>query len=155
DVVSVVPTAITDPATGGQVVLVAATDPDTSDGDRGGIYRSADGGKSFRHLSGTPSNLPLGSATFLVQDPGNADQFYAAFPGFGVFRSGGGGESGGQTWQAVNNNLSGLTRLPDSLRIELAVHNNAAAHTNAVYAAVVAHPTTALAAAAAKGAKTI
>jgi hypothetical protein len=125
---SVLPTALLDPATGQQVVLVAAIGPaDFINGvvvNTGGIFRSADGGRTFLTLAGAfAGQLPVGRATSVVADPvpqvsNAANQlFFAALPGQGIYR----GTNGGQTWVPVN---TGLTGIADSFRIQLAVNNN-------------------------------
>jgi hypothetical protein len=104
----------------------------------GGMFRSTDMGDSFVRISGNGSSgLPDRAVSSLVADPGNPNRFYAAVPAFGgaignegVYRS----DDGGVTWAAMN---AGLTGLDNSVRILLAVHNNAVQGTNAVYAAVL------------------
>jgi hypothetical protein len=104
-IVSVVPTAVTDPGTSQQVVLVAAL-------DGAGVMRSKDGGQTFQAVrivdqSGNPvtdargNQLVLsGAATDLIADPLNKDRFYAAVVPFGgtsksaVFES----DNDGATW---------------------------------------------------------
>ena len=134
---SVVPTAIGTSLVD-QVVLAAAI-------DGGGVYRSTDGGEFFTPVSGTSGssdgldndadgtvdelgelNLPGGSASYLVADPGNINRFYAAIPGQGIFRS----DNGGANWIEVNNGLSGI----GAANVELSV---SAAAGNPVYAAFV------------------
>ncbi|MEO8191977.1 MAG: glycoside hydrolase [Acidobacteriota bacterium] len=73
--------------------------PDLSTGD--GIYKTTDGGKSWRHL-GLRDGQQIGA---LVVDPGNPDRVFAAVLGHpygpnperGVFRS----TDGGQSWEKV------------------------------------------------------
>ncbi len=73
--------------------------PDLSTGD--GIYKTIDGGKSWRHL-GLRDGQQIGA---LVVDPGNPDRVFAAVLGHpygpnserGVFRS----TDGGQNWEKV------------------------------------------------------
>src|SRR5215831_3047957 len=68
---SIVPTSIS----GGQVVLAATADK------QGGVYRSADGGKTFVRISGAQgSGLPDAGVSSLIADPGNSNRFYAAVP---------------------------------------------------------------------------
>lgn len=50
-----------------------------------GIYRSADFGRSWTHLSG--SALPAGSVFALAEDPQNTDRFYADVSPHGIYRS--------------------------------------------------------------------
>ena len=139
---SVVPTALTDIGTGQQVILAAAD-------DGGGVWRSIDGGVSFTQISGAAAttdgvdndgdgltdeagelNLPTGSASQMVADPGNSSRFYVAIPGSGVHRS----DDGGVTWQRVNGTGANVLGGVPAQRIELAV---SAAAGNAVYAAVI------------------
>jgi len=119
-----------------QVVLAATI-------DGGGVYRSTDGGTTFTIISGSSGstdgldndadgaideagelNLPFGSASHLVPDPTNANRFYAAVPGNGVFRS----DNGGANWVLLPNlNTAGMAR------IELSV----SAAGGAVYAGLI------------------
>src|SRR5262249_2058622 len=63
---------------GKEVVLVA--------GNRNGVWRSIDGGNNFTNVSdGALNDLPVGGATQLVGDPGNASRFYVGLPGNGVY----------------------------------------------------------------------
>jgi hypothetical protein len=125
---SIVPTSLT--TLTGQVILAATLF------DRGGVFRSSDGGVTFTQLSRNPvSGLPRAGVSDLVPDPGNANRFYAAVPAAfgggsnaGVYRS----DDGGQTWTSVS---SGLTDRFSSLRILLAVHNSPG--NNVIYAAVI------------------
>lgn len=135
---SIVPTSI-GTSLADQVVLVATI-------DAGGVYRSTDGGDTFSLISGSSGaadgldndadgttdeagevNLPAGNASHLVADPGNANRFYAALPGRGVFRS----DNGGANWVQVN---TGLTGVGAASRIELSV---SAAAGNPVYAGLI------------------
>lgn len=161
---SIVPTSL-GTSRADQVVLVATV-------DGGGVYRSTDGGNTFTLISGTSGvgdgldndadgttdevgerNLPFGNASHLVGDPGNANRFYAALPGQGVFRS----DNGGANWIQVNTGLNAISTdgvdndadgaideagesIGGTFRIELSVHNNAGAGTNAVYAMFVSQP---------------
>jgi hypothetical protein len=108
---TVVPTQVL--VSGQQVVLV---------GSNTGISRSTDGGNTF-------TQVLAGNVTDIKADPSNASRFYAAVTNQGVFQS----TDGGSTWNAVN---TGITGIAGTSRIELAVHNNGIAGTNAVYAAL-------------------
>ena len=77
--------------------------------DRGGVYRSVDGGMSWK-ASAAGMN-PEASVADLVFDPTNADVLYAADLSSGVYRS----EDGGESWQPVNNGLR--TRAVNALTI--------------------------------------
>lgn len=125
---SVVPTSLN----GGQVVLVAGAI------GTAGVYRSVDGGASFSRISGNgasglPGNL---AAVDLVADPGNPNRFYAAIGissvGQGIYRS----TDGGVTWVNVSAGITGLGGA--AVRMRMAVHNNSAAGTNALYVGVIA-----------------
>ena len=123
---SVVPTAISSGGVNGQVVLVSTLF------DKGGVYRSTNGGNAFTRVSGG-SGLPDGGVSSLVSDPTNHLRFYAGVPqafgggsAAGVYRS----LDGGQTWSAVN---VGLSSIATSSRILLSVSRN----TGVVYAMVI------------------
>lgn len=76
-------------------------------------------------------NLPNGSASHLVADPGNPNRFYAAIPGAGVYRS----DNGGIAWQQINIGLGNATvNAATATRIELAV---SPVGPNPVYAALI------------------
>jgi hypothetical protein len=100
-------------------VLVAAR---ARSGRRGGVYVVTNDGR-------TTQRTLLGDVSHLVGDPGDANVFYAAIPGKGIFRSALAGAEG--SWQAVNAGLP----FAAATRIELAVHRSATA--NVVYAAFV------------------
>lgn len=107
-----------------QIVLVAASDA------TGGIFRSADGGNTYTRISGAAgSGLPNAGVTDVVRDPLNSLRYYTAIPGQGIFRT----LDGGLTWAAVN---TGITTGLDgaNARTLLAVHANAGAGTNTVWA---------------------
>jgi hypothetical protein len=136
---SIVPTRLD----GGQVVLAGALYAGDNLGSHlltpgGGLYRSTDGGVTWKQLSGAPgTGLPAEGVSDLVADPGNPNRFYAAVSDWvfgatgneGVYRS----DDGGQTWAKVNNGLAGLDT---PSRILLAVGNSVAG--NDVYAMVLA-----------------
>ncbi len=122
-----------------QVVLVASRTT--------GLFRSTDGGDNFTLISGTPAtgdgldnngdgvvdeagelNLPAGAVIHLGADPGNANRFYTAITGVGVFRS----DNGGANWVATNN--AALAGVAGTSRIEVSV---SAAAGNPVYAALI------------------
>ncbi|WP_428938046.1 hypothetical protein [Fontivita pretiosa] len=104
-------------------ILVAARSRPGNSSNKAGVWLSSDGGKQFRQVF-------AGEVSHLVGDPGNANRFYAAVPGRGVFRSASGGASG--SWTAVNNGLAGFAT---ASRIELAVHHSAGG--NVVYAGII------------------
>jgi photosystem II stability/assembly factor-like uncharacterized protein len=123
---SVVPTALD----GGQVVLAGAR-AGPSESQPGGVYRSADGGATWKFISGT-GNLPVGPVSFLTGDPGNANRFYATIQEptvTRIFRS----DDGGLTWTSKTEGITGNVEFLS--RIELAIHNDL--NNNVVYAAVM------------------
>jgi hypothetical protein len=136
---SIVPTRLN----GGQVVLAGALYAGDNLGSHlltpgGGVYRSTDGGVTWKQLSGAPgTGLPAEGVSDVIADPGNPNRFYAAVSDWvfgatgqeGVYRS----DDGGQTWARVG---SGLTGLDAPSRTLLAVGNSAAG--NDVYAMVIA-----------------
>lgn len=70
----------------GEILLVAVVDPadsSTDVTDRGGLFRSLDGGASWKRLSGfSGTGLPLGSVTHVVADPDlGSCRLYAAVSG--------------------------------------------------------------------------
>jgi photosystem II stability/assembly factor-like uncharacterized protein len=99
-------------------------------GDRG-VWKSTDGGMTWRNLN--PANLPAlnRSGTDVVLDPRDSRRVFAAILGMGVYRSTAGGEPG--TWEKL------ITGLPasDLDRIKLAVGPPLAPSGNAtLYAAI-------------------
>jgi hypothetical protein len=137
----IIPTTLTSPA--GQAILAATS---------GGLFRSPDGGSTWTKISGSDGssdgidnngdgiidepgelNLPNGGINDLQADPGNANRYYVAIAGQGVFRS----DNGGQNWQAVNTNINTLSPglIAGSAFLQLATHDDGA--NNVVYAAVV------------------
>jgi hypothetical protein len=110
----IIPTALN----GGQTVFLSTVDTGTDaiGNPTGGIYRSDDGGASWTRLSGA-NGLPNGGVTDLVENPNNANQFFAGVPGSGVFEL----DLGvGTNWANVTNNIA-AGDLASSLRIELAI----------------------------------
>ncbi len=79
-------------------------------GDQG-IWKSTDGGMTWRNLN--PPNLSTlnRSGSDLVLDPGNTNRVFAAMYGLGVYRSNNGGEPGG--WEKLAGGLpnSGFARI--------------------------------------------
>lgn len=81
-----------------------------------GIYKSLDGGGSWRLENGLPeagaipSTLIPSNVTDLVIDPNQADRFYAATAGLGVFQ-GSEDADGHLLWQPVNTGLGSSTIL--------------------------------------------
>ncbi|HMF14029.1 MAG TPA: sialidase family protein, partial [Gemmataceae bacterium] len=125
---SVVPTALVDPTTGGAVVLVSALNEPGS-GKLGGVFRSRDGGKTFRQLSGptVPSEisvgLPAGQVTSLIADPNDPAAFFAGIPGKGIYRGVWQPATGKMEWVDVN---VGITRFGLATTIKLAAGATAA-----------------------------
>jgi hypothetical protein len=123
---SIVPTTITTGGLEGQVVLAATLF------DRGGVYRSTNGGASFTRVSGS-AGLPDGGVSNLIADPTNPMRFYAGVPSFfgagagaGVYRS----DDGGVTWNLV---ATGMTGQGTTRRILLSVGRS----TGIVYAMLI------------------
>jgi photosystem II stability/assembly factor-like uncharacterized protein len=83
-------------------------------GDRG-VWKSTDGGMTWRNVN--PPNLPTldKAGTDVLIDPLNHNRVFAAVREAGIFRSTMGGEPG--TWQKLT---TGLPVITDSFRIELA-----------------------------------
>lgn len=141
---SIVPTQAVVGGTGvkHQVVLVATspgfvnTNADTSDG----IYRSTDGGTTFRRISGdSVSGLPDASSSDLISDPANAKVFFAAVPN----DDGGAGTEGiyvssdsGATWtRSAGTGLAGALSGDD--RILLTASPSGSGGGVALYAEVI------------------
>lgn len=96
------------------VVWVAAQGPLWTSGDERGLYKTTDGGESWRKVLG---NEEWTGATDIVMDPRNPDRLYAATwdrhrtvaalmgggPGSGVWKS----EDGGETWEPLRTGLPG------------------------------------------------
>ncbi len=77
---TIIPT-VNDATSGQQIVLVAAEDTNIGDGnDRGGVFRSVNGGVDWTRVNGS-GMLPLGSATHLAIDPADTTIIYAALAG--------------------------------------------------------------------------
>ena len=119
-IISVVPTSSMDPATGKQVILVAALDGQ-------GILRSNDGGQTFQTVNG-PAGPLAGLATDLIADPNDPQTFYAAISANfqnqeliqgGIFRS----TDGGINWEQIT---LGIPQVGRSVSLKLAIFNNAA-----------------------------
>jgi hypothetical protein len=120
-IINVVPTSFMDPATGKQVILVAALDGQ-------GILRSNDGGQTFQTVNG-PAGPLVGLATDLIADPNNLQTFYAAISANfqnqnlvsqgGIFRS----TDGGVNWEQIE---VGIPQVGRSVSLKLAIFNNAA-----------------------------
>ena len=137
NIASIVPTTQIDPTTKKQVILAATGI---------GVWRSNDGGSTFSDLSFTAAGgppvsaagLPAGAAVSqLIVDPANANQFYAAIPGQGIYRSTN-NVNPGSTWAPMNTGLTtpaGASGVAGSVNIKLSIYN--AGGTNAVYAGIV------------------
>jgi uncharacterized protein (TIGR03437 family) len=99
-------------------------------GDRG-VWKSSDGGMTWRNLN--PPNLPVlnQSGTDAALDPRDSRRVFAAILGFGIYRSMAGGEPG--TWEKLTGGLPDA----DLDRIKLAVGPPLAPLTNStLYAAI-------------------
>ena len=127
-VIRIVPTSLN----GGQTVFAA-----TTDGPNGGVFRSDDGGANWQRLSGGTNGLPPSGVTDLVENPRNANQFFAATSnslagnGAGVYLLDVGVSN--TTWTPVTNNMI-PSDLSGSARIELSISR---AGDNPIWASVI------------------
>ena len=48
-----------------------------------GLFQSDNNGQTF-HVLGGANGLPAGQVSQVIEDPNNADRFYAALPGSGI-----------------------------------------------------------------------
>ena len=109
----------------------------SSNAGLGGVWRSTDGGTNFTRLSGNgTSGLPNIASFDLVGDPANNARLYVATRQ-GIFRS----TDTGATWTNVSGTGFGgvapATLGGGTVRIEMAVHNNTGAGTNALYVGAI------------------
>src|SRR5439155_22404478 len=82
-------------------ILVAAADGNGG----GGVFRSTTAGQMWTEIS-NGTILPLtGDATDVIADPNNANRFYVAAPGVGVFQS----DDSRPTWNRIDNRNTALT----------------------------------------------
>ncbi len=95
------------------------TDPDTvyAGAEDAAIFKSIDGGKSWKELSGLrkvkghlwqPGAGGMAVHTILL-DPKNPQRIYIAISAAGAFRT----DDGGQTWKPINRGLKSQYELPD------------------------------------------
>ena len=127
-IIRIIPTTLN----GGQTVFAATTDG----GNAGGVFRSDDGGTTWNRLSGA-NGLPDSGVTDLVENPSNANQFFAAVPNSvsatdaGVYEL----DLGVSTtnWVNVTSNIAPAD-LSASLRIELSI---SPAGANPVWASII------------------
>jgi hypothetical protein len=111
---AVVPTSFIHPETNKQVVLVAAIDRQDVTGAKvrdGGIFRSKDGGRTFKRLSGLSDpavsiGLPAGPVTSLIPDTNDPAAFFAGISGKGIYRGVWQPATGKMEWVAVNKGLT-------------------------------------------------
>ncbi len=126
----------------GQTVFLATTDSTTTKGKvtAGGVYRSDDGGTSWNRLSGT-GILPNSGVTDLVENPANANQFFAAIPESlagilaGVYEL----DASNNQWTPVDTGLA-VSDLDVSTRIVLSISpaaNPNPASANPIWAAII------------------
>ncbi len=100
------------------LLLVAAANADGT----GGLFRSEDGGDTWTALS-DGTILPFtGSATDVIADPNNANTFYAAAPGQGVFET----DNDGDNWERIDDLNTAITGIDVSTNLRLAAHKNGA-----------------------------
>jgi photosystem II stability/assembly factor-like uncharacterized protein len=113
----------------GNVILVSV-----NTGVSPGMYQSTDGGATFQFISGI-NGLNAGAAFDLVGDPSDPNLFYTGVGGAngGVFRT----DDAGDNWTDVTDAAIAALVSGATNNIELAVHNNTAAGTNAVYVGIV------------------
>ena len=95
------------------------TDPDTvyAGAEDAAIFKTADGGKTWRELSGLrgakgnlwqPGAGGMAVHTIIV-DPKNANRIFVAISAAGAFRT----DDGGKTWRPINRGLKSQYELPD------------------------------------------
>jgi hypothetical protein len=135
---------ITSIVTGEQNIVLAATNNvDTTKG-RGGIYRSADNGRTWEHLSGeapkqselaggedaADNELPLAGVSDLIRDTNDLTRFYAAVPNQGIYQS----TDGGLIWKRIDTGMPS-TLIAGMASIRLAV-SEAGGHPT-LYAAAI------------------
>ena len=78
--------------------LVVAGSPFTVRAGYRGVLRSEDGGQTWTAVSESDGLPPEPGVFDMVDDPTNADRFYAAVGGTGIFRS----DDGGATWLHIS-----------------------------------------------------
>src|SRR5262249_24814038 len=122
---------ITSIVTGQQNVVVLATN--NLNKRQGGIYRSADNGLTWEHLSGAApkadevpgedpadNELPLAGVSDLSRDTNDLKRFYAAVPGKGIYQS----TDGGLIWTQIDNgDLSPLVTKAKVIRLAVSEAN--------------------------------
>jgi hypothetical protein len=128
-IIRIIPTTLN----GGQTVFAATTDGGTA----GGVFRTDNGGMTWTRLSGA-NGLPNSGVTDLVENPNNANQFYAATSN----TIAGAGNEGvylldvgvsNTTWTNVTNNML-AGDLSASDRIELSI---SPAGANPIWASII------------------
>lgn len=102
---TIIPAAVAATPANDPVLLVATTSA---------LFRSADGGATF-------GVAIAGNTTSLVGDPNNNNQFFAAIPGSGVFRS----TDAGANWQATANIPDPLALNPTSIKLAMSATTDA------------------------------
>ena len=117
---TIVPTGVDlDPGPGVEEMILVAT----IDGGAG-LYRSDNNGETFNLLSGA-NNLPTGVVSQLIVDPNNAQRYYAALPGRGVYQGDFAAGTGVITWTQVNGtNPNNLTNVLTSANIQITAHDD-------------------------------
>ncbi len=105
-----------------------------------GLFRSVDSGASFTQISGAVSGPPQGRCFDLVGHRNTPNVLYASIrdtgSGNGIYKS----IDTGATWLRVSNGtMNGLIKdgSGGTSNVEMAIHDNAGAGTNAVYVAIL------------------
>ena len=81
-----------------EMVLAAGFD------GNGGLFQSDNNGQTF-HVLGGADGLPAGQVSQVIEDPNNADRFYAALPGSGIYRGDFNTVTDVIAWTAENTNI--------------------------------------------------
>ncbi|RUL70880.1 autotransporter domain-containing protein [Dyella choica] len=107
----------------GQVIMAAGFEEEGEkpNGPNTGLYRSADGGKTFTRVDQIAgSGLPPGPTSALVGDPTDPNRFYVGVSGTSntaVYTSGDGGKTWSPIFSAANANGSINANTPTMLRV--------------------------------------
>jgi photosystem II stability/assembly factor-like uncharacterized protein len=95
------------PSRFGGHVHALAVNPETDELFLGArpIYRSGDGGQTWKVIQGIPKTEERANITSIAIDPSDAQVMYATGHGVGVVKS----TDGGQTWQSASSGLDSLS----------------------------------------------